>query len=118
MTKPENLNLWADDMEPKVTLGDIIVEIRVPLDRMKHKTNEMGSATLTIERESGYVAGFDWYWFGVKNPRSYNKENWHLLDVRKEVVDWLHEWELIETRPIGPEDSEYFATDKLMGMVE
>jgi hypothetical protein len=105
-------------MEPKVQRGDIIVRIDVPVDPMAVTSKGTGWAILHIERESEYISSFDWYWFGERSSHSYNSENWHLLTTRKEVVEWLHEWELIETRPIGPEDAEYFATDKLMELVK
>jgi hypothetical protein len=83
-------------MEPKVQRGDIIVRIDVPVDPMAVTSKGTGWAILHIERESEYISSFDWYWFGERSSHSYNSEN----------------------RPIGPEDAEYFATDKLMELVK
>jgi hypothetical protein len=72
---------------------------------------------LTVERENCYIAGSRWYWDGVKDPRSYNSENWHLHETEMKMWNWLVDEELVELKPIGPEDSEYFATDKLMEII-
>jgi hypothetical protein len=47
-----------------------------------------------------------WFGKGIRNMSHQEK---------REIYLWLQEWEFIELRPIGPEDSEYFATDKLTG---
>lgn len=34
--------------------------------------------------------------------------------IVKEIIDWLVEWELVQIRQIGPEDADWFATEKLI----
>jgi hypothetical protein len=34
--------------------------------------------------------------------------------IRREIWEWLVEWELVELKPIGPEDWEYFITSKFL----
>lgn len=112
MPKPEGLDIYADDMKPKATVSDIIIRVHVP--GCKHTA----WAELHVERDDPhYINNLNWSWFGARNPLTYNSKNWHLLDIEKEVFNWLHEWELIELRPISPEDSEYFATDKLWRII-
>jgi hypothetical protein len=55
-----------------------------------------------------------WQWFGL---HSSHKAAGNYQEALNEVWEWLVEWELIELRSIGPEDSEYFATDKLMEVI-
>jgi hypothetical protein len=47
-------------------------------------------------------------WFGKNFDEMGHEE-------KKEIWELLSEWNLVELRQIGPEDSEYFATDKLTG---
>lgn len=78
--------------------------------------------TLTVD-EHGYVEFDDWFWHGVKRkPGGYRFSN--PADVERhaayiELQEFLaYEHELIELRAIGPEDSEYFATDKLWEVIK
>ena len=58
-------------------------------------------------------------WFGVFGPKpSANNLTKDAADIQaatKEIWEWLTEWEYVKLIPIGPEDSEFFATDKLTG---
>ena len=58
-------------------------------------------------------------WFGIFGPKvSSNNLTKDAADVQaatKEVWEWLTEWNYVKLIPIGPEDSEYFATSKLTG---
>lgn len=86
--------------------------IRMPkmLDR---KTGDTITCRLSVD-QYGYCELVDWYYFGKRDPHEpYNSETMYLYECEREVWDWLAEWELVELRPIGPEDSEFFATDKL-----
>ena len=59
-----------------------------------------------------------WYWFGIKSlGRPYdlrNEEDRIVLGAQQEVWEWLNEWEYVQLRRIGPEDSEYFVGEKLL----
>ena len=62
-----------------------------------------------IEVDKYGVIGIDHYrtvWFG---------HNIHDESMRREIIEWLIEWEYAEWRDIGPEDRELFATSKLTG---
>ena len=58
-------------------------------------------------------------WFGVFGPKpSANNLTKNAADIQaatKEIWEWLTEWNFVKLIPIGPEDSEYFATSKLTG---
>jgi len=65
------------------------------------------------------LANLEYYrWFGKTGPKHggyrlsdpADKEIW---DRNQEVLMWLSEWGFIELKRIGPEDSEWFATEKL-----
>jgi hypothetical protein len=50
-------------------------------------------------------------WFGAR-PDTHNRIT---HSIYKEIYEWLVEWEFAEWKRIGPEDSELFATEKLVG---
>lgn len=49
-------------------------------------------------------------WFG---EHSYTSKK---HSVVREIIAWLEEWGFVQTRQIGPEDSEWFATEKLVNL--
>jgi hypothetical protein len=69
--------------------------------------------------EDGMCELWDWGWYGRRDPhrpyRLTDPNDKALWDTMKKVWKWLEEYELVELRPIGPEDYEFFATDKLLG---
>jgi hypothetical protein len=69
--------------------------------------------------DDGLCELHDWYWFGQKDQhkpyRLTDPEDKARWDAMQEVWFWLREWELVELKKIGPDDSEYFATERLTG---
>jgi hypothetical protein len=51
-------------------------------------------------------------WFGTPVRRELH-DTMELWKLHREIYDWLQEWELAVLQPIGPEDSEWFATTNL-----
>jgi hypothetical protein len=80
----------------------------------KNRFKESAWAYVCVQ-DDGLAELWKWYWFGIRSPEHAMPLGYDpRLDLAKqEVWEWLMEWELIELRPIGPEDSEYFATLKL-----
>lgn len=77
--------------------------------------------TLSVD-EHGYVEFNDWFWENQKRkPGGYrlsNPEDLARWEAMRELQEYLRDVEeLIELKPIGPEDSEYFATDKLWEVI-
>lgn len=59
-------------------------------------------------------------WDGVVGPihggyHLQDPEHRKVWDAGRDVMQWLCDHEFVQLRPIGPEDSEYFATSKLTG---
>lgn len=126
MTDP-SVDIYTDEMEPYVQIDSVRVKVILPAVTVGdlNITLEQRTAWAVLEIELGLgdphlVHLAHWHWFGVASPKPaiYNSENWHLLDVRKEVYEWLVEWDLIRLQAIGPEDAEYFATDKLLELTK
>jgi hypothetical protein len=106
----EEADVYNDENEPKY--GAIGTMYCV------HSERREAVAYLVVE-EGGYTELWDWRWFGKRDPhRSYKltvPEDRELWDAMREVWSWLREWEYVELKPIGPDDTEYFATKKLTG---
>ncbi len=105
--------IYDEGMEPEFFEYRLFY-IRMPkvLDR---KTGDTITCRLSIDKY-GYCELVDWYCFGKRDPHEpYTSETMELREYEMAVWEWLAEWELVELRPIGPEDSEYFATAKLTG---
>lgn len=108
----EDVDWYAKDMEPEKFEYKLFY-IRMP-KVCERKTGDTVSCHLKVD-QYGYCELLDWYNFGKRDPHEpYNSETMHLRDAEIDVWEWLAEWELVELRPIGPEDSEYFATEKLI----
>jgi len=90
-----------------------VYQIR-PNDRvlMENPTSFMPFSLYVGVREDGLIEMQNsTYWFGKKWPDM----SW---DEKREVYDFLTEWEYAEWKQIGPEDSELFAMEKLVGKEE
>ena len=109
----EKLDIYADENEPKSYSIGVIRQYRVEIPNQHYNFY----AVLSV-REDNYaeidgikfdgVAGPKTGGFRLSDPN--DKAAW---DLQQEVWGWLMEWELVELKAIGPEDSEYFATEKL-----
>lgn len=103
------------EMEPVVfEYRAFFIRLRNPLEpRVRdHHTN----CYLLVD-DTNYCQMLNWHNSGKSDPNrpySGSEEDRELLNLERDVWDWLEAWELVELRPIGPEDSEYFATDKLL----
>jgi hypothetical protein len=62
---------------------------------------------LDVDDLGGVSLGSRTYWYGKR----VEDMEW---EEQMEVFDFLAEWELIKSVQVGPEDSEWFATDKLV----
>lgn len=116
MQAPNEPDMYADVMEPVHTVSGITYRVHVPnLGSAKYQYDYW--ANVYVEPGTGYCEMHGWKWGEYRQPRPavYSSTNWHLLEVEKRVWEWLVEWELIELKPIGPDDAEYFATPKLTG---
>jgi hypothetical protein len=113
-------DLFADDKEPILRGISKIYHLVYPHD--KARTTFASPVWADVEVDSdGYCELRDWKYFEQRPKRSggYNlsdAEDAAKWEAMREVWSWLSEWELVELKPIGPEDSEYFATEKLLEM--
>src|SRR5215831_11092115 len=113
-TETHDWDLYAEHNEPAVKHHAVVYHVQIP-----GHPREVNCRIL-VYRDGLIELDYFW-WFGVKGPkegggyRLSNPEDKKIWDTRIEVLEWLHEWELIVLRRIGPEDSEWFATDKLTG---
>ena len=104
------VDIWADDMRPEVRFVGIQYGIRLSNKKIieLRQTDQFKSpyAYVTVEEGGLLMVEDNTYFNGMK----FRDMTW---EQRRDVYDWLIEWELAEWRRIGPEDSELFATDKL-----
>lgn len=104
-------DLWADDKKPDVKEAWEVWNIRIPGERdtvIYLEVDHADTVDYPWQEEYRYVHGFGEYsrWFG----KDVDKMTW---EERKEIWEWLVEWELVALLPIGPDDKEYFATKEL-----
>lgn len=113
---PEEFDYFAEGLEPDKFEYKLFY-LRMP-NSLDRKTGDTISCYLSVD-QYGYCQLMDWYFFHRRDPhRPYHlseQEDAELYECERLVWEWLAEWELVELKPIGPEDSEYFATDKLLG---
>jgi hypothetical protein len=120
-----DIDIYADNMKPITFIDSVTVKVVMPA--MKPSESQEGMpvawALLNVELAHSDPCLVDvkrWYWFGLHSNNTVvgTIEEIHKHQkARDEVYSWLTEWEFIELRQIGPEDSEYFATDKLLEVI-
>jgi hypothetical protein len=106
----QEADIYADENEPQADYFGKVYRVVPPVQRPP-------CSAYVLVLEYGQCELHDWYWFGKRDPHKpyqlMNPVDKELWDAMQEVWYWLEEWELVERRKIGPEDSEYFATDRL-----
>ena len=120
----ENIKeIWDDDKEPKILGMTRTFHVAMPVEGKSLGASHVW-ARVEVDQHD-YCELVNWCFFGHRPKRDgtgyfLNKpEDALLWEAMQHVWTWLAEWEYVELRPIGPEDSEYFATDKLKeGKVE
>lgn len=109
-----SLDLYADENEPVAKYHSITYLVKIP-----DKSASVDKAPVVYVEVDEYglvnVGGNSiWQGTGVGAQTSYyDPRSYHSRVM--EIYDWLVEWELCEWKRIGPEDSELFATEKLVG---
>jgi len=96
------LDIYADENEPKSYSIGVIRQYRVEIPNQHYNFY----AVLSV-REDNYAEIDGFKFDGVTGPVTES------FAQTQEVWSWLQEWDYVVLKPIGPEDSEYFATDKL-----
>ena len=98
------LDLYATENEPRVAFQYTVYGVRIP---WRQETRDVHVNVALIVYDQDNLVNIDFHrttWFGLPSADVKNHT--------QEIWDWLSEWELVELKQIGPEDSEYFATDK------
>jgi hypothetical protein len=110
-----DLDLYADENEPEVGFVHKTYRVKVPMKRsMELPTNWLPFVYVEVD-EYGMI-NIDrnhTMWFGDRLTQVDASKS--VSQMYKEIYGWLVEWELARWIPIGPEDSELFATKKLTG---
>jgi len=110
VSEDDEVDIFSEAFEPKVKLTARKVFVKAEIAKGKM------DVTLLVYEEDGLVNIEMFRWFndtrGLHTP--YSTEIWN---IEREIYEWLSEWELVKLVAIGPEDSEYFATDKLADMI-
>jgi hypothetical protein len=97
--------MW--EIEPDVQRVWVTHHVHIPWNRRSEfKTGNHYSIYVDVE-ESGLIQLNETTWWNGKRADKLTYEE------RREVYEFLIEWELASWRAIGPEDSELFALKKL-----
>lgn len=111
-------HLYDDEMEPKHGHWAELYYVRLPDKSSTWARVRLAAQAWIAVHYDGYCELHRWHWFGKSNKQGglnlSNQEDAEIYEAEQEVWNWLQEWGLVELKPIGPEDSEYFATEKLV----
>jgi len=114
ISEDDEIDIYADIVKPEAKLLSHVYTV-IPAYPFSTKIR------VSVRVYQDGLVNLDRYsWFGKSGPKHggyrlsdpKDKEIW---DTNQEVYAWLSEWEFIELKRIGPEDSEWFATEKLIG---
>jgi hypothetical protein len=107
---PEGFDLWAEENAPEVFYNATVYCVRYPFHiRRTLPTKVLPFVYLEVD-PYGMVDVRSYHWFGATSSEG---KDWR---IQKEIFSYLQEWEYIQSIRIGPEDSEWFATDKLLSL--
>jgi hypothetical protein len=109
----ESFDLYSDGNEPEAHFVYTTYIVRLSRNANR-KSDEM--AFVYVEVDQYGLLNLNEYrtiWFDDKLTHVDAGRSVH--ELRKQIYDWLVEWEFAEWKRIGPEDSELFATAKLIG---
>jgi hypothetical protein len=99
------VDLYADENKPETKFTGHTWQINLP----RKEAGKLSTKTPVIWLEVdtiGIITLHSGWWLGKRVSELSFAE-------RREVFEWLTEWELAVWRAIGPDDSEIFATKKL-----
>ena len=111
--------LFDDKFQPKTRLFYKTYKIQPTVPSYEKVTEEQFKLYIEVNvYHDGLAELGDFWWFGVRAKRNggyrlSDPEDRKVWDTQKEIWGYLSEWELVTLKRIGPEDSEYFACDKL-----
>ena len=113
----DSFDLYAAENAPRCRQTAILYHVEIENNEQRIAGGAVG-VTVRVYPD-GLVNIERFRWFGIFGPKvSSNNLTKDAADVQaatKEVWEWLTEWNYVKLIPIGPEDSEYFATSKLTG---
>ena len=109
------IDLYSDECKPVAQFYSTMYRVSIPRPA-EYPTGEIPFVhvevdylgMVTIDRDRTFWSGTRLRTLDIVN------DNRSVNSLLQEIYDWLVEWELAEWRAIGPEDSELFATEKLM----
>jgi len=103
-----DIDLWDAENEPVFSEVWTTYLVKLPHNTSR-KSDEM--VFVYVEVDQYGLVSLDrqhTIWFGEKYSMSSH-------ELARSIYEWLVEWEFAEWKAIGPEDSELFATEKLVG---
>jgi hypothetical protein len=110
MSTPEGFDIWDAEAEPVPHKVWTTYHFTLPTG-VRRKLAEGGVKTypwVYINVDDFGVVQIDTersHWFTSEEPLKKSQ-------LRALIYEWLAEWELIQRQPIGPEDYEWFITEK------
>lgn len=98
---------YAEENAPYVKQTSVVYIVRSPRPA-EMKSEDVIRLYVEVDISDGLATLQPYSSFQGKNYKDMDHSE------RREVYDYLIEWELLEWRKIGPEDSELFATNNLL----
>lgn len=110
MENTMQIELWDDANEPQAKFMWHVYKLQIPHNRtFGYRSKDLPFVYVSVDHVAQIQLEEPTYWFGQDlSQMSY--------DTRREIYEWLVEWEYAQWINIGPEDRELFATEKLIGM--
>ena len=102
----KDLDVYSDDLAPEARESHIVHRIFVDSRRFPQVNFNPVHLFLAVARDGLAHVEDNSMYFGKRYKDMTQPE-------QGEVLDYLLEWEYVEYRRVGPEDSELFATEKL-----
>lgn len=109
------IDLYADENAPLIQFYSSIYRVTIPRPA-EFPTGEIPFVYVEVDNFGMIsVDQRQTYWSGTRlRTLDIVDDNRAVNSLLVEIHNWLVEWELAEWKAIGPEDSELFATEKLL----
>lgn len=102
-------DLYSEENAPEIAYNAVVYLLRLEnYLKVPNRTHRVMPLVYIEVDTYGWISIRSYHWFGAVSSEG---TRW---PVMQEILHYLQEWEYAELKPIGPEDAEWFATDKLL----
>lgn len=100
--------VWDEKYRPVPAYNATVYTLQFSRDAVRELNGEDCPFIHVSVDMFGMLSIIRYSWFGEYSTKG------HKWSVAREILDWMVEWDLAQMRQISPDESDWFATEKLL----